>query len=145
MFIVSIFMNFAIPLLKLLTEFHPYFKVDYVLADAGYDLAPIYQQAQALGASALIDYNKRNEQPLEGKDKYFRPTCKEGKSYRYDSFDPKYETLKYTSPKVCGSCPFNDGECQKVQYYPPSRKTSKRRLSVILFSLYSMQIKSRPC
>lgn len=104
----------AIPLLKSLTEFHPYLKVDYVLADAGYDLVPIYQQAQALGARALIDYNKRNEQPVDGKDKYFRPTCKEGKSYRYDSYDDKYETLKYTSPKECGSCPFNDGECQKV-------------------------------
>ncbi|SIQ83874.1 Transposase DDE domain-containing protein [Paenibacillus macquariensis] len=106
--------KWAIPLLKSLSEFYPYLKVDYVLADAGYDLVPIFQQAQVLGAYALIDYNKRNEQPVEGKDKYFRPTCKEGKSYRYDSFDPKYETLKYTSPKECESCPFNDGECQRV-------------------------------
>ncbi|MCY9692577.1 transposase [Paenibacillus alginolyticus] len=104
----------AIPLLKSLAEHHPYLRVDYVLADAGYDLVPIYQQSQDLGARALIDYNRRNEQPIEGKDKYFRPVCKEGHSYRFDSFDPKYETLKYTSPKECATCPFNDGECQKV-------------------------------
>ncbi|MET3211882.1 UNVERIFIED_CONTAM: hypothetical protein ABIC26_004850 [Paenibacillus sp. PvR008] len=47
-------------------------------------------------------------------DKYFRPLCKEGDSYRYDSFDPKYGTLKYTQPKACTECPFNDGQCQKV-------------------------------
>ena len=104
----------AIPLLKALAEHHPYLSVSYVLADAGYDLVPIYRQSQAIGARALIDYNRRNEQPVEGKDKYFRPLCKEGHSYRYDSFDPKYETLKYTQPKECATCPFNDGSCQKV-------------------------------
>lgn len=104
----------AISLLKALAEHHPYLSVSYVLADAGYDLVPIYRQSQAIGARALIDYNRRNEQPIEGLDKYFRPTCKEGHSYRYDSFDPKYETLKYRRPKECETCPFNDGQCQKV-------------------------------
>jgi hypothetical protein len=37
-----------------------------------------------------------------------------GHSYRYDSFDLKYETIKYTQPKECLACPFNDGQCQKV-------------------------------
>ena len=36
-------------------------------------------------------------------------------SYRYDSYDAKYETLKYTSPKECKDCPLaNDTLCQKV-------------------------------
>jgi hypothetical protein len=47
-----------------------------VLSDAGYDLLPIYQQVERMGARALIDYNRRNEPPEEGVDKYFRPLCK---------------------------------------------------------------------
>jgi transposase len=104
----------AITLLKGLAEKHPNLTVSHVLADAGYDLVPIYKQAEEMGARALIDYNRRNEQQDADVDKYFRPICKEGHSYRYDSFDPKYETLKYTQPKECKECPFNDGECQKV-------------------------------
>src|SRR5690625_7272905 len=34
---------------------------------------------------------------------------------RYDSFDAKYETLKYTKPKECHNCPLaHEGICQKV-------------------------------
>jgi transposase len=63
----------------------------------------------------LIDYNPRNEAPIEGKDKDFKPVCKKGHAYVYDSFDSKYETLKYTRPKECATCPFLDqGECQNV-------------------------------
>jgi len=104
----------AIPLLKGLAERHPNLPVSHVLADAGYDLVPIYKQAEMLGSRALIDYNRRNEQQDEDVDKYFRPICKEGHSYRYDSYDSKYKTIKYTQPKECKECPFNDGECQKV-------------------------------
>jgi hypothetical protein len=32
------------------------------------------------------------------------PVCKEGHSCRYDSFDTKYETLKYTQPKGLYRC-----------------------------------------
>ena len=53
----------AIPLLKGLAENHPDLPVSLVLADAGYDLVPIYKQAETIGARALIDYNRRNEQP----------------------------------------------------------------------------------
>jgi len=35
----------AIPLLKALNELHPDLKPSYMLADAGYDYTPIYQQA----------------------------------------------------------------------------------------------------
>jgi transposase len=104
----------ALPLLKGLADRHPNLPVAHVLADAGYDLVPIYKQAEAMGARALIDYNRRNEQQDVEVDKYFRPVCKEGHSYRYDSFDKKYETLKYTQPNECTTCPFNDGQCQKV-------------------------------
>ncbi|MGF7050159.1 transposase [Paenibacillus sp. DS2015] len=86
----------AIPLHKGLAERHPDLPVSHVLADAGYDLVPIYKQVQEMGARALIDYNRRNEQPDPDADKYFRPICKEGHSYRYDSFDSKYQSIKYT-------------------------------------------------
>ena len=107
----------AIPLLKSLTEHHPYVKPSYALFDAGYDYTPIYKQAQTMGIRALIDYNPRNEQLPEDKDKYFRPKCQNGHSYRYDSYDPQYDTLKYTQPKECKECPLNLNEnnsCQKV-------------------------------
>lgn len=36
-------------------------------------------------------------------------------SYRYDSFDVKFETLKYTRPKECKGCPLaNDSLSQKI-------------------------------
>lgn len=105
----------AIPLLKALKELHPELKPSFVLADAGYDYIPIYQQAKAIGARALIDYNPRNEQLPESKDKYFRPKCQEGHSYRYDSYDAQYDTLKYTQPKECNECPLKENnQCQKV-------------------------------
>ncbi|MEY9971852.1 hypothetical protein ABH966_002225, partial [Lysinibacillus sp. RC46] len=35
-------------------------------------------------------------------------------SYRYDSFDEKYRTLKFTRPKECATCPLRDDSlCQK--------------------------------
>jgi transposase len=105
----------AIPLLKALVERHPYLNPSHILADAGYDLLPIYQQAQIMGSQALIDYNKRNEQLVEGRDKYFRPVCQKGYSYRYDSYDTYYKTLKYTQPKECKECSLRETQpCQKV-------------------------------
>ncbi|MGW8959975.1 transposase [Paenibacillus sp. NPDC055715] len=35
-------------------------------------------------------------------------------TYRYDSFDAKYETLKYTQPIQCKDCPLSGSGCQKV-------------------------------
>jgi len=105
----------AIPLLKALSEKHPYLNPSHILADAGYDYSPIYQQARSMGARALIDYNRRNEQLPEDKDKYFRPMCQKGYSYRYDSYDPCYDTVKYTQPKECKKCPLRESHtCQKV-------------------------------
>lgn len=76
---------------------------------------PIYQQINLMNADANIAYNKKNESPLEGFDKYFSPTCVNEHSYCYDSYDPKYKTLKYTRPKECKECPLQHGGlCQKT-------------------------------
>lgn len=104
----------SIPLLKTLAARHPDLNIEHVLLDAGYDFEAVYKQVQAIGAKPLIDYNKRNEKPIAGKDKHFRPVCNEGHAYTYDSFDEKYETLKYTRPQACESCPFKEDGCQKV-------------------------------
>lgn len=104
----------SIPLLKALAARHPYLNIEHVLLDAGYDFEAVYKQVRAIGAKPLIDYNKRNEKPIEGKDEHFRPVCKARHAYCYDSFDEKYETLKYTRPEECESCPFKEEACQKV-------------------------------
>lgn len=105
----------AIPLLKGVHERFPQLNLRYQTADAGYDYEPIYKQIHRMGQQSVIAYNKRNERELLGYDKHFAPTCFREHSYRYDSFDPKYETLKYTRPKECSDCPLaNEGICQKV-------------------------------
>lgn len=74
-----------------------------------------YEQVHRMGQQSMIAYNKRNEGEYLGYDKHFAPTCFREHSYRYDSFDSKYETLKYTRPKECSDCPLaNEGICQKV-------------------------------
>lgn len=134
----------AIPLLKALGEIHPYLKPSYVLADAGYDYSPIYQQVQNMGAKALIDYNPRNEQLPEDKDKYFRPKCPKGYSYRYDSHDPHYDTVKYTQPKECKECPLRENNtCQRVFKIKvssdPRKYTIPARGSDSYFELYKQR------
>ncbi|PWA12480.1 IS1182 family transposase [Pueribacillus theae] len=105
----------AIPLLKGIHERLPLSSLRYETMDAGYDFEPIYTQIHQMGHQAVIAYNKRNEPEPIGFDKHFAPTCFREHSYRYDSFDPKYETLKYTQPKECKDCPLaNEGICQKV-------------------------------
>ena len=105
----------AIPLLKGLHERLSLPHLRYAVMDAGYDYEPIYEQIHRLGYRAVIAYNKRNEPEPIGFDKYFAPTCVREHSYRYDSFDQTYETLKYTRPKECQDCPLaNDDLCQKV-------------------------------
>ncbi len=105
----------AIPLLKGIHERLPVSTIQYGIMDAGYDYEAIYEQIHRMGLQSVIAYNKRNEREPEGFDKYFAPTCVREHSYRYDSFDPKYETLKYTRPKECKDCPLShDDLCQKV-------------------------------
>lgn len=105
----------AIPLLKGIHENVPIPTLRYETMDAGYDYEPIYMQVHRMGHQAVIAYNKRNEPEFIGFDKHFAPTCVREHSYRYDSFDPKYEMLKYTRPNECKDCPLaNDDLCQKV-------------------------------
>jgi len=106
----------AIVLLKRLKQKLPTLKVKHVLADKGYDSYPVYRQARELGAFALIPLIHRLKKLVlpEGMDENYSPLCEKGHAYRYDSFDAKYETLKYTRPKECGACPLQDKGCQKV-------------------------------
>lgn len=105
----------AIPLLKGIQERVPLPSLHYETMDAGYDYEPIYTEIHRMGHQAVIAYNKRNEPEPIGFDKYFAPTCFREHSYHYDSFDKKYETLKYTRPKECKDCPLaHEGLCQKV-------------------------------
>lgn len=117
----------AIPLLKGLDERHPLPGLLYDTMDAGYDYEPIYKQAHRIGYRSVIAYNKRNEPEPIGFDKHFAPTCFREHSYCYDSFDPKYETLKYTRPqKECKTCPLaHEDICQKV--YKVKMTTDLRR------------------
>ncbi|SDL25225.1 IS1182 family transposase [Lacicoccus qingdaonensis] len=105
----------AIPLLKGIHEnlFLP--SLAYQTMDAGYDFEPIYEQIHRMEQRSIIAYNQRNEGEPIGFDQHFAPTCFREHSYRYDSFDAKYGTLKYTRPKECSDCPLaNEGICQKV-------------------------------
>ena len=105
----------AIPLLKGIHERVQLPTLRYETMDAGYDYEPIYEQIHRMGHQSIIAYNKRNEPEPEGFDKHLAPTFFQEHSYRYDNFDPTYETLKYTHPKECKDCPLaNEGICQKI-------------------------------
>ncbi|GGE28088.1 hypothetical protein GCM10011391_03250 [Pullulanibacillus camelliae] len=105
----------AIPLLKGIAERLSLPSLNYAMMDAGYDFEPIYAQNHRIGLQSVIAYNKRNEPEPIGFDKHFAPTCVREHSYRYDSYDAKYATLKYTRPRECVECPLaQDGLCQKV-------------------------------
>jgi transposase len=143
----------AIPLLKGINERVSLSSLYYETMDAGYDYEPIYTQIHRMGHQAIIAYNKRNEPEPIGFDKYFAPTCFREHSYRYDSYDKRYKTLKYSRPKDCKNCPLaNDSICQKVykvkittdlrKYTAPARgsktwkKIFKRRTSVERVNAY---------
>lgn len=94
--------------------------------DAGYDYPAIYEQIYRIGAQSVIAYNKKNESAWEGFDQHFAPTCVREYSYRYDSYDSTYETLKSARPKECIDCPLAaDTLCQKV--YKVKITTDSRR------------------
>ncbi|WP_059041934.1 transposase [Paenibacillus rubinfantis] len=103
----------AILLLKGLPLKFPMLKVKHVLGDKGYDSKAVYQLIHSLGAYPVIDIIHHTEPP-EGMNRDYSPVCKEGHAYRYDSFDTKYETLRYTRPNECKDCPFAESSCQKV-------------------------------
>lgn len=83
--------------------------------DAGYDYEAIYQQLHTYKMRAIIPYNVRNEGEFIGFDEDFHPNCVREHSYLYDSYDARYQTLKFTRPKECAVCPLrHDSLCQKV-------------------------------
>ena len=89
--------------------------VRYRTVDTGYNYESIYQQVCQTDLQSVIVYNERNDSEPLGFDKHFAPTCVREHAYRYDSYDAKYETLKYTHPKECSDCPLaQEGLCQKV-------------------------------
>ncbi len=104
----------AIPLLKKVAEVLPN-QFTTAILDKGYDYEPIYRQILNQGMNPVIPYVKRRESELLGFDQHFRPTCVREHSYCYDSFDKKYQSLKFTRPKECATCPLRDDSlCQKV-------------------------------
>lgn len=124
----------AIPLLKGVEKLP--LSIKFGTMDAGYDYTPIYQQLLRMDAHSIIAYNKRREGEMEGFDKHFAPTCVREHSYRYDSYDKKYKTIKYCRPKECKDCPLaSDSLCQKVykvkietdlrKYTAPARGSEK--------------------
>src|SRR5699024_1374936 len=105
----------AIPLLKGMDERLPLSSLRYQTMDAGYDYETIYEQVHRMGQQTVIAYNTRSEGERIGVDKRYDTICFRDHSYRYDSFDSIYETLKYTRPKECSVCPLaRDVICQKV-------------------------------
>ena len=118
----------AIPVLKGMESTHSQLNMFFALLDAGYDYNAIYEQIHRMDGYSIIAYNKKNESELVGFDKNFAPTCVREHSYRYDSFDKRYESLKYTRPKECVDCPLaEDSLCQKV--YKIRIETDLRRYS----------------
>ncbi|TKI63269.1 transposase [Lysinibacillus mangiferihumi] len=104
----------AIPLLKKVNHLIPNHFTTTIF-DAGYDYEAIYHQILSQKMKAVIPYVKRREGEMVGFDEHFRPTCVRENSYCYDSFDEKYQTLKFTRPKECATCPLRaDSLCQKV-------------------------------
>ena len=104
----------AIPLLKKVEDLLPKHFTTAIF-DAGYDYEPIYRQALHQTMRIVIPYNVRREGEMVGFDQHFRPTCVREHSYCYDSFDEKYQALKFTRPKECVTCPLRDDSlCQKV-------------------------------
>ena len=118
----------AIPLLKQIEKRMPgRFRAG--IMDKGYDYKPIYEQLRRMKLHAVIAYNPRQEGEVLGFDEHFAPTCVREHAYRYDSFDAKYETLKYTRPHECATCPLRqDSLCQKV--YKIKRSIDLRKYTV---------------
>jgi transposase len=131
----------AIPLLKGIQERFPSLPIRNGLMDAGYDFVQIYQQLLNMKAYGIIAYNKRNEGEMIGFDEHFAPTCVREHSYRYESYDDKYHSLKYVKPKECDTCPLsNDSLCQKV--YKVKTETDIRRYTASGRDFYFSQLKN---
>lgn len=105
----------AIPVLKGIREVLPTLKMGHVILDKGYDFKAIYKYIYRMKSYPIISHKTKKKAEFDGFDENFAPTCVLEHSYRYDSFDKKYQTIKYTRPKECSSCSLaQDSLCQKV-------------------------------
>lgn len=106
-------MNIAIPLMRQVASLG--LSDCHIMMDKGYDAAAIYEEAHDLSFEPIIDHKK----PPEGDgefDAFFAPTCLLEYGYKYDSFDKRYDALKFVKPETnCRDCPLqHEGMCQKV-------------------------------
>lgn len=111
----------------------------------GYDAAVIWQEAHDLSFESIID----NKKPPEF-DSFFASTCLLEYGYKYDSFDKRYDALKFIKPETnYRDCPLkHKGLCQKVIKIKqttdvrPARETNawkrlyKKRSAVEHFNAY---------
>lgn len=105
----------SIPLLKEMNERLSLSTIRFYTMDTDYDYEPIYQHVHHMNQQSNIAYNRRNEPEILGFDQHFAPTCFREHFYRYDSYDKRYQTLKYTQAKECNDCTLaQEGICQKV-------------------------------
>lgn len=86
-----------------------------VIFDKGYDAKGIYQEAHALHFEPIIPLKRIAKNDGEWTKEY-APTCFLEYGYNYDSFDTRYNALKFTRPlDKCQSCAlFRENLCQKV-------------------------------
>lgn len=124
--------SLAIPLIRKLTQFK--LPRCHLLMDKGYDASAVYDEAHRLNFEPIIDIRKLPTNHGEV-DQFSTPTCLIEESYKYDSFDKRYDALKFTRPETrCRDCPLqHEGLCQKVikikqcndfrQYNKPARGT----------------------
>lgn len=85
------------------------------ILDVGYDYVSTYCQTYHQSMRVIITDNVRCEGEFIRFDKHFRPISVRDHSYRYDSFDMKYHTLKFIQSKECETCPLqDDSPCQRV-------------------------------
>ena|SRR5699024_7898952 len=98
--------------------------------EARYNYEPIYQQVYQVNQRPIIAYDKQNEpEPLEF-DKHFALICVRERSYRYNSYDAEYETLRYTHIIRCSDITL----VQKA-----FRQQVFKRKIIINFRLYTIQ------
>ncbi|MGM0110188.1 transposase [Enterococcus sp. DIV0187] len=106
-------MSVGIPMLRDLKELG--IRNTSVIFDKGYDAKAIYKEAHHLNFEPIIPLKRIAKNDGEWTDNY-APTCLLEHGYRYDSFDPRYDVLKFTQPlDKCHDCSlFHAGLCQKV-------------------------------
>ncbi len=97
------------------TEDHYHEGKHHGCLDKGYDAQAIYEEMHEVHIEPIIDMKQLAENDGEI-DENCAPTCLLEYGYSYDSYDKRYNALKYIRPEAhCRECPLrNEGLCQKV-------------------------------